>query len=184
MKKSTSSESFSPGYCEYLVSAKSSKNIVLIRLGAIVAGIALIVAFLGLLSKIPQVLFLWTVVVVGLVLITFSKTKREFEYTIAQGTFTAEVIYGKSIRKKLVEVKISDASKVVAVESAEYTDFFKGTIAENSKKIYACDSKPKNMHLMYIPGGNSGDVALYFDSCKKLNDCIKYYNRSAFIERK
>ena len=184
MKKLTSSESFSPGYCEYLVSAKASKNIILARIIAVIVGIGLIFALMGLMSKIPQVLFLWTVVVIALEVIFFTKTKREFEFTVAQGTFTAEVIYGKSIRKKVAEVKISEASKIVAVDTPEYLDFFKGTVADNSKKIYACDKKPKEMYLMYISEGEKAGTALFFDSCKKLNDSIKYYNRSALVERK
>lgn len=186
MKKNNNnnSDSFSPGYCEYLVSAKASKKIVISRIVAIFAGLALIVALLGLMSKIPQVLFLWIVVVVALEVIFFNKTRCEFEYTVAQGTFTAEVIYGKSIRKKVAEVKISSASKVVPVSSAEYLDFFKGDVESKSNKIYACDKKSGNMHLMYIPGEENGATALFFDSCKKLDDCIKYYNRSAVVEKK
>ena len=186
MKKNNNnnSESFSPGYCEYLVSAKASKKIVIARIAAIFAGIALIVALLGLMSKIPQVLFLWIVVVIAMEVIFFNKTKREFEYTIAQGTFTAEVIYGKSIRKKVAEFKISSASKVVAVSSNEYLEFFKDDVEAKSKKIYACDKKPKDMRLMYIPGEVNGATALFFDSCKKLDDCIKYYNRSAVVDKK
>ena len=184
MKNFNASESFSPGYCEYIVSAKASKNIIIARIIAVFAGLALIGAFLGLLSKIPQVLFLWTVVVIALEIIFFTKSKREFEYTVAQGTFTVEVIYGKSVRKKVAEVKISEASKVVAVSSDEYVDFFKADIASKSKKIYACDKNPKDMHLMYIPDSNGNGTALFFDSCKKLNDSIRFYNRSAVVERK
>ena len=184
MKTSNASENFSPGYCEYLVSAKAGKKIILSRISAIIVGIVLVAAIFLLASKIPQIAFLWLVVVVALEVIFFSKTKREFEYTVAQGVFTAEVIYGKSIRKKVVDVKISEASIVVAVSSKEYLDFFKGDLAEKAKKIYACDNTPDDMHLMYIQGEGNEGTALFFDSCKKLNDSIKYYNRAAVVERK
>ena len=171
-------EGFTPGYCEYLVKAKADKKVIIIRLVALLAGAVLIGAFLGLLSKIPQVLFLWLVVVIGLEIIVFSKTKREFEYTIASGTMKIDVIYGKSIRKKLAEIRIADAETVTYVGGAH------GIIGK-AKEIYACNKNDGDMYVMLVPkGDNSQSTALYFSGCSKVLDCIKYYNRSCIKERK
>jgi len=174
-----SNEGLTPGYCEYLVKASADKKVVLIRLISLLVGAALIFAFLGLLSKIPQVLFLWIVVVIGLILIVFSKTKREFEYTIASGTMTVDVIYGKSMRKKLYEARISDA------ESVTYIGNGAPGIIGNTKAVFACNKKDSNMYVMILPKTEKSEAtALYFSGCTKLLDCIKYYNRSCIKERK
>ncbi len=173
------SDSFTPGYCEYLVKAKADKKVIIIRLISLLVGAALILLFMGLLSKIPQVLFLWFVVVVGLEIIVFSKTRREFEYTIASGKLTVDVIYGKSFRRKLYEVRIADADTITYVGNGAHA------VIGKNKEIYACNKNDGDMYVMLIPraDGNEG-TALYFSGCSKVLDCIKYYNRACIKERK
>ncbi len=175
----SSNEGFTPGYCEYLVPAKADKKVVVIRIAALLIGAALIAVFMGLLSKIPQVLFLWFVVVCGLEIIVFSKTKREFEYTIASGIMTVEIIYGKSMRKKLYEIRIADAETVTYVGNGAHA------LIGQAKEIYACNKNDSNMYVMIIPKADSHEAtALYFSGCTKVLDCIKYYNRTCIKERK
>ncbi len=180
MKTKNSNESFSPGYCEYMVSVKADKKIILLRIAALIIGVVLMISLMGLLSKIPQVMFLWAVLIVALEVIFFSKTSREIEYTVATGTMTIDTVYGKSIRKKLVEVKLSEVECVTLA-----SDTAAATLPDNAKVINACNYKDSYKYLMIVPKTeNHQSLAIYFSGCKKLIDCIKYYNRSCIKERK
>ena len=182
MNKNSSSESFSPGYCEYLVPGFASKKIVMARIIALVIGLVLVTALVGLMSKMPQVFAVWFVLIIALEVIFFRFTVREFEYTVAMGEMTVDVIYGKKKRKKLVSVRLSEAEKVFPVDN------FKDDKIHNlkaDKVIYASPKKSEYMYCLYMRAGEEKglSLALVFSSCKKLNDSIKFYNRSSFVEK-
>lgn len=168
-----------PGYCEYLVKAKAGTKVLGIRLAALLVGLLLIFSFMKLLMKIPQVLFLWLVIVIALEIIVFSKTRREFEYTIASGVMTVDVIYGKSIRKKLFEARISLVTAVTYVGDG-------ASAVLGAREIHACNKNDANRYCMLVPKSDEGEaVVLYFSGCEKLLNCIKYYNRTCISnERK
>ena len=177
------SESFSPGYCDYLVDGFASKKIIIFRVLAIVLGIVLLVLLFELLSFIPQVFAVWFVVIVALEVIFIRSTRREFEYTVAMGEMTVEAIYGKRWRKKLLTFRIGDADSVFPVES------FKDAAIENlrpDRVILAAPKKNEFLYCVYIKAntGKNAKTALVFSSCKKLNDAIKFYNRASFTEKK
>lgn len=178
-----SSDSFSPGYCDYLVDGFASKKIVILRICAIVFGILLLVLLFRLLSFIPQVFVIWFVIIVALEIIFFRMTRREFEYTVAMGEMTVEAIYGKRWRKKLVTVRIADADRVFPVDK-----FGDKSIEQlrPDKIIYAAPKKNNYLYCLYTKdtGGKNSKTAIVFSSCKKLNDSIKFYNRAALTERK
>ena len=183
MNRNSNSDSFSPGYCEYLVPGFASTKIKILRIVALVVGLALLVLLFGLLSKIPQVFAVWLVLICALEMIFFRCTVREFEYTVAMGELTVEAIYGKKWRKKLAVIRISDADRVFPVDS------FKDAQIENlkaDKVIYASPKKSDYMYCLYTKdsGEKNSKTALVFSSCKKLNDSIKFYNRTALTERK
>ena len=177
------SESFSPGYCDYLVDGFASKKIIIFRVLAIVLGIVLLVLLFELLSFIPQVFAVWFVVIVALEVIFIRSTRREFEYTVAMGEMTVEAIYGKRWRKKLLIFRIADADRIFPVES------IKDASIENlraDRVILAAPKKNEFLYCVYL-GDNAGrkiKTALVFSSCKKLNDAIKFYNRASFTEKK
>ena len=179
MKNNNSNESFSLGHCEYLVSVRADKKIILLRIAALIIGAVLMFSLMGLLSKIPQVMFLWAVLIVALEVIFFRKTSREIEYTVATGTMIIDTVYGKSIRKKLVEVKLSEVESVMLA-----SDGATATLPD-AKVINACNINDSYKYLMIVPKSEDHQtLAIYFSGCKKLIDCIKYYNRNCIKERK
>lgn len=177
------SESFSPGYCEYLVPGFASGKIKILRIVALVVGLLLLVLLFGLLSKIPQVFAVWLVLICALEVIFFRCTVREFEYTVAMGEMTVEIIYGKKWRKKIASVRVADAERVFPIDN-----FNDPQIAnlKADKVIYASPKKSDYMYCLYMKDSSEKNarVAIVFSSCKKLNDSIKFYNRVALSETK
>ena len=177
------SESFSPGYCEYLVDGYADKTIIGIRAAAIVVGLVLSFFVMLLLMKIPQVFFIWMVVILAFEIILFRLTKREFEYTVAMGEMTVEAIYGRRWRRKLINVRLSDADRVFPIDSVSDRQL----ISLNADKTII--ASPKKSDFLYClltkdDGGKNSKTAIVFSSCKKLNDAIRFYNRAAITERK
>ena len=176
------SESFSPGYCEYLVDGFAGKNMIVLRIVGIVLGLVLTAAICSLLSIMPQVVFIWLVVVVFFEVMLFRFTKREFEYTAAMGELNVDVIYGKRFRRRLVSLRIADADRIFPVSG-----FDDGQISHlgAQKILYASPKKSEYMYCFYTKdkGGKNSSTALVFSSCKKLNDAIKFYNRACFSEK-
>jgi hypothetical protein len=176
------SESFSPGYCDYLVEGFAGKKTVLLRILALVLGIGLLVLLFELLSFIPQVFAVWFVVIVALEVIFFRATKCEFEYTVAMGEMTVEAIYGKRWRKKIFVVRVADADRIFPVENHKDSRIL---CLNPTKIIFASPKKSEYLYCLYTKndGGKNSATALVFSSCKKLNDSLKFYNRSCFTEK-
>ena len=183
MDRNSSSESFSPGYCEYLVDGFASKGIIALRVAAVVVGLVFSAFVCMLLMSIPQVFFIWLVVIFAFEIILFRLTKREFEYTAAMGELTVETIYGKRWRRKTFVLRIADAERIFPVESFKDKEIEK--LGAN-KVIFASPKKSEFMYCLVAKpdGGKNSGTALVFSSCKKLNDALKFYNRSALVERK
>ena len=183
MGLNNNSEGFSPGFCEYLVPGFPGKNMNIIRIVGIIIGLVLTAAVFSLLSIMPQVVFIWLVVVVFFEIVLFRFTVREFEYTVAMGEMSVDVIYAKQWRRRMITLRIKDADSIFPVNS------FKDEQIENLRAdriIYASPKKSEYMYCFFTKeiGGKNSKTALIFSSCKKMNDAIKFYNRSCFTERK
>ena len=174
MQKRNNNETNSPGYCEYLVDGFASKKIILLRVFSIIAALALAVVLFELLKKIPQVIFIWFIILLFFVIMAFRLSSREFEYTVSHGELVVDIIYGKKRRKELVKVKISEISRIIPV-----TSFNDSKIADLKAKsvLYTCSPKAREMYCIHIK-----DTAIVISSCTKLNDCLKYFNRAVFSQ--
>lgn len=178
-----SSESFSPGYCEYLVPGFVGKKLALMRVLALLFGLVFLGVLFALMSKVPQIFAVFLVLIFSLEVIFFRMTSREFEYTVAMGEMTVDAIYGRKIRRKMVSVKISDADKIFPIDGFGDSEISR---LGAKKIIYASPKKSDYMYCLYVgkKDAKTSDVAIVFSSCKKLNDSIKFYNRAALEERK
>ena len=183
MNKANSSEGFSPGFCEYLVPGFAGKKIIMLRLASILVGILLLVLLFQLLSFIPQVFAVWFVLICAFEVMVFRFSKREFEYSVAMGEMSVDVIYGKKWRKKLITVRVADADRIFPVDS--FKDFQIERLGAD-RVIFAAPRKSEYMYCLYTKadGGKNSKTAIVFSSCPKLNGAIKFYNRSALTERK
>lgn len=176
-------ENFSPGYCEYIVDGFAGKNMIILRLAGVILGLVLTGAICSLLSIMPQVVFIWIVVVVFFEVMLFRLTKREFEYTAAMGELNVDVIYGKRFRRRLVTLRIADADRIFPVKGFDDEQIDR---LGAQKILYASPKKSEFMYCLYTKdkGGKNSSTALLFSSCNKLNEAIKFYNRACFTERK
>lgn len=183
MERYSGTENFSPGFCEYLVPGFAGKNMILLRILAVFGGIAASVFLFLMLSFIPQVFFIWLIIIVALEIIVFRLTKREFEYTVATGEFSAEIIYGRSRRRRVFNTPVRDIDRVFPIDS--HKD--ERVLSLNADRIINL-SRPGDRYnccmVVKDKGGNGKVTAVLFSSCNKLLDCIKYYNRSAVTERR
>lgn len=175
-------DNFSPGFCEYIVPGFAGKNMNIIRAIGLAVGIALTAAVCSLLSVIPQVVFIWLVVVVFFEILLFRFTKREFEYTVAMGELSVDVIYGRYWRRKILTFRIKDADRIFPVEGFKDVQIEK---LNADRIVYASPKKSEYMYCFFTKefGGKNSKSALIFSSCKKLNDAIKFYNRVCFTEK-
>ena len=183
MERKINADSFSPGFCEYLAPGFAGKNMILLRILAVVLGVAASVFLFLMLSFIPQVFFIWLIIIVALEIIVFRLTKREFEYTVAMGEFTAEIIYGRRWRRQAFKTAVRDIDRVFSVDS--HKD--KLVLGLNADRIINL-SRPGDRYnccmVVRSKDGRGRVTAVVFSSCNKLNDCIRYYNRSAVTERR
>ncbi len=183
MVRSNSSEGFSPGFCEYLVPGFAGKKIILIRIFAIILGIAASTFLFVMLSFIPQVFFIWLVLIAALEIIVFRLTKREFEYTVAMGEFSVDIIYGKHRRRRVLNVPIRDIDRVFPIDSDD-DESVKRLNADILIKVHRPKDRFNCCMVIKDKNGKGKVTAVLFSTCKKLTDSLKYYNRTAVTERK
>ena len=124
-------------FCEHAVKQKLEGKWIAKRIGLIVlyGFILLVAAFLGLLYKnILPFLVVAALIEVGLIPLTWRRTKLEYEYTMTGGILTFSYIYGGSSQKLIFEV-----------EQKMYTMFGLPAFSHSSKifKILSCLSSYK-----------------------------------------
>ena len=176
-------ESFSPGFCEYLVPGFVGKKLTVFRILGIVLGIALTTALFSLIMVMPQVIFIWLVVIIFLEVMLFRFTSREFEYTIITGELNVDIIYGKRLRRRVATVKLREAESIFPISG--FNDNALSRL-KNTKILYLSPKKSDYMYCLYTKNidGKSDRTAIVFSSCKKMSDAIRFYNRAAFNENK
>ncbi|MBE6682261.1 MAG: ABC transporter ATP-binding protein [Ruminococcaceae bacterium] len=169
-----------PGYCEYLTDGFVGRKLWILRIAVVVLCIAATLGFSSFLVFVPQIAFIWLLLVAVIVVMTFRYTTREFEYCISTGEMSIDTVYGKKIRKNTVSFKFSSVDSIFPVESIK-DEKIMGLGA--GKVIYACPKKSDFLYCIYVKYDGS-DLAVVVDSCTKLVDCFKFYKRAAFTERK
>lgn len=167
------SENGSLGYAEQIVSVKANGKIKLVRTLILIVCAALLFLLLMLTSKIPQIFAVWAVIVIALGSIAFSYTKREFEYTVAQSTLTLDCIYGKKKRKHILEIKLSDATKIAPARLTN--DETNGIQKKNI--FFACNKNDSYIHYM-IYTKNNEPHALYFSAPQNVINSLKHFRKS------
>ena len=82
----------------------------------------------------------------------------------------------------MLSYRIKDADRIFPIDN------FKDDQIERlnaDRIVYASPKKSDYMYCFFTKeiGGKNSKTALIFSSCKKMNDAIKFYNRSCFTER-
>lgn len=181
MIKNKVSDTYSPGFCEYLVTARPGKLTVIIRLLGVILGLFLLLLAFSLLSFIPQIIVMYVLVVCFGEFALFKITAREFEYTVALGELMVDAIYGRRFRRNVLKVRVADASKIFPIESPKAIKEQKERLG---KIVFAHGKNKEYMRCLCIKdtAKKAKPVAIVFSSCPRLDECLKFYNRSAFSE--
>ena len=159
---------------EYLIKKKSDSGIKIKRVGIIllcvVLSLALIYLCLGPI-KFPALAPVGIILIIYIAKMLWGFTSIEYEYSIVQGEFTMDAIYGARKRRTVAEFVIREAEKIAP---------FKNDIASDTTVINACisPSHPNTWYDLY-KDGNVNKTALLFTAYNKALDMISYYNRGA-----
>ncbi len=170
------SEHGSVGYAENIVSVKADWKMKLARVIIFSICVILLLAVLMLTSKIPQVFAVWSVIIIALGCISYNYTRREFEYTIASGVLMLDCIYGKKIRKKVLEIPLSSAVEISKV-AFPCNEILSKVDANNV--LYACNKNDNYIHYMLYNTKGDKQALLFFSAPDNVINSLKFYNRAA-----
>lgn len=169
------SDMLSAGYCEFLTPVKTSGKAKAARLLIVFGCLALALVMLVLtLDTIPTVSFMLFAILVFVSWFVWQFTKIEYEYVIATGELELSKIYGERVRKKVLEIKMSDVSSIAPLSSAD-------EMIKNAENIlYACNKNDENaLCIAYTKDGKKS--VLVIAAPDKTISCLKYYRRNAFV---
>ncbi len=159
---------------EYLIKKKSDGKIKLARTGivflCIVLSFALIYLCLGQI-KFPAIAPVGIILIIYVAKMLWGLTSIEYEYSIVQGEFTMDAIYGARKRRTVAEFVIREAEKIAP---------FKNDIPSDVNIINACisPSHPNSWYALY-KDANGDKTALLFTAHNKALELMSYYNRIA-----
>lgn len=159
---------------EYLIKKKSDSKIKLARTGIVflclVLSLTLIYLCLGPI-KFPALAPVGIILIIYIAKMLWGLTSIEYEYSIVQGEFTMDAIYGARKRRTVAEFVIRQAEKIAP---------FKNDISSNVNIINACisPSHPNTWYALY-KDEKGNKTALLFTAYNKALDLLAYYNRNA-----
>ena len=169
--------------CEYIIKQKNegkalTKKIVAVLIYSAFAAIS--VALISILSPIYFIIPFLIIAAAFLAIIIFASWRFlcvEYEVIIGGGDLLITTIYGRSIRKKTVNVSVASI-----VEIGEYGDGAFEEISQLSiQKNYLCISSLASPDMYYAIFDEDKERAiLYFDATDEAITLLKRYNGGAF----
>ena len=166
------SDMLNAGYCEHLTSVNATKKVKLARFLIVLITLVMTAAMLFVtLNTIPPASFMIAVIMIFFARFVFQFTKIEYEYTVATGVLSLSKIYGARKRKDIMEIKLSDISRISPVcDLACIT-------AKRENIIFACRKNDENA-IMLVYNQNK---VLVISAPQKTIACLKYYKKTAFV---
>ena len=169
--------------CEYLIKQKCAgwalaKKIIFILVYFLIFAVP---TLLSLLSASAEALIPIIMASIALSLmtafITWRFTDVEFEFLIDSGEMTVSKIYGKRIRKKLLQIKVSDFSEIGLYDDEAFERLSKLSLQSNLICVSSLDTQ-EMFYGLYSRGDDK--CVLYFEATDKAIEIIKRHNFSAF----
>ena len=165
----------SPGYAEYAVAKKAEGKNLLLRILLITLYVSFALAyFIFFTAVIPIVmliallpLFVWM-----LVFFTWRYVSLEYKYTVESGVFTLYTVYGAKKQKKLCELRLRDAKRILPVSE------FKDEIAAFSPSVIFDGRASKDVSDDYAILYYEDDkpAVIYVDAPEQSVKVFHYYN--------
>lgn len=168
-------------HAEVAVKRKLDSELLFKKLLLILLYVAFSLVFFAICYKIKFVqicallpLFVWM-----LVFVTWRYTDIEYEYVVSSGELSLAVIYGNRTRKKMLEVKISEAEKI-----APYNDAAKASLGSvQIKNVYnILKSKSyENAYYALFDIPKKGKTIVLFEGNEKALKIMRFYNPRTII---
>lgn len=162
-------------YAEYLTVRKDDAKLILRKLLLIMGtlGSTMIISIIFLRQLLYFIPLVW--LGGGILLWSLWKfVKIEYEYTIAGGEVSFDVIYGQRNRRRLFSAKVSEMA-LIAPATGTYRHRMEAQ--DISKRHFYCSSiDAPNVYFMEYNDPKNGKTMIFFDATKKTMAAFKFYN--------
>lgn len=163
-------------HAEVAIKRKTDLELVLKKILFIVIYIATALGIFGICfaTKFVQIGALIPFAVWAVAFLTWRYTDIEYEYVVSSGEITVSTIYGNRTRKKMVELKLKDISRIAPLDEAGRAKL----AGEQIKTVYNAtrckDSETAYYALFDTP--KSGRAVLLFEGDPKALKIMRFYN--------
>ena len=163
-------------HAEVAVKRKLDGELLLKKILFIVLYIALALGIFAVCfkTKFVQIGALIPLAVWALAFLTWRYTEIEYEYIVSSGELTLHTIYGNRTRKKNLEIKLKDISRI-----APYDDAGRAKLAGMQIKTVFNATKSKdspNTYYAIFDTPKSGKAVLLFEGDPKALRIMRFYN--------
>ena len=150
-------------FAEQIVVRENSASVVIKKLVCI----SLCAALLVIAANIPVLASFLPILCAGLVLITIALVRSfnlEYEYTLAEGEFSVDVIRGKSSRARKIALSLSRVTEFVPAADARAEE-----LAKSASDRFDFSSSPKaSGRVSLIADSDSGRIFLIIEPNEKM----------------
>ncbi len=169
--------------CEYIIKQKTEGKALAKKIGFI-AGYAIVFSFLCMATflYLPKDIYviifpLIFALTAFIVFVTWRFTCVEYEVVISGGDMMINLLYGKGICKKLINMPVSSFSEIGVYDDAAYEEISKLSIQNN----HVCISSLSAESIYYaIYEEEKERCIVYFDATEEAVELLKKLNPSAF----
>jgi len=112
---------------------------------------------------------------------TWCYTEIEFESILATGILTVSYVYNRRKRKKIVEIKVGEASAIVP-----YNDEYKATVdAKTDAVLYDARSSAdaRGIYAILFQTADGKDAKLLFEPSDKMIGILRFFNRETVVTK-
>lgn len=112
---------------------------------------------------------------------TWCYTEIEYESILSTGILTVSYVFNRRKRKKMVELKVGDASAIVP-----YNDEYKATVdAKTDAVLYDARSSEdaRGIYAILFQTADGKDAKLLFEPSDKMIGILRFFNRETVVTK-
>lgn len=168
-------------HVEVAVKRKLDSELMVKKILLILLYIVFTLGFFGLFFyiKFVQICALLPVFVWMLVFFTWRYTDVEYEYIVSSGEISVAAIYGNRVRKKMLEMKISEIERIAPYDDAEKEKLAGMEIKNVYNILREKDSPDAYFALFDLP--KKGRSVLLFEKDERALKVMRFYNARTVI---
>ena len=168
---------------EYIIKQKSEGKVLLKKILLVILYAAISILLTGIMLAyasiavfVPMIVFI-VALTAALAFVTWRFVSIEYEITIGGGDMIITKIYGKSIRKTLLNIDVNSFSEIGVYDDDAYEEISKLSIQENLLCLSSL-SAPDVYYGIYEKGQDR--CIIYFDAPERAVGLLKKTNSGAF----